>query len=171
MPDLGRSDGQLARKVEPVGADHLESEAFGDGLDLVRRTSVMADAVVVAQQEGLGTQTTNQEVPEILFRRHPAECPGERNDFHAVDPDFLEQRLLLFEGRQEPQVPRPVLEHGPGMGPESDHRGGGVPLLRGGHELSQDKTVPKMDTVEKSGCYNHLTSPKSCLCGSCGFLA
>ena len=80
-----------------------------------------------------------------------------------IDPQTAKDVLLLLKSRKKPQVTGSFLQHITGMRPESDDRAFIPAYCSSFNELPYDMTVSDVDTVEKSGCYNHLTSSKSCL--------
>ena len=82
------------------------------------------------------------------------------------------KHLLLFrKSGEKPERSGFLLQHITGMWPECDDHAFIPAYCCSLNELPYNKTVSDVDTVEKSGCYNHLTSSKSCLCGSLEFLA
>ena len=80
---------------------------------------------------------------------------------YRPDSQLMKHLFLLTECCQQSQGAGFLLQHITGMRPESyDHTfiPAGCSSL---YKLLYYKTVSDVDTVEKSGCYNHFTSSKS----------
>ncbi len=88
-----------------------------------------------------------------------------------IHSQVMKKLLLLGKSGKKPERAGFLLQYITGMWPErNDHAF--IPAYRCSfNELLYYKTVSDVDTVEESGCYNHLTSSKSCLCGSFEFFA
>lgn len=80
-----------------------------------------------------------------------------------IYPEFQKHPLLFLQSCQKPQRAGFLLQHITGMWPECQDHAFIPAYCRSLDELPDNQTVPDVDTVEESSCYNHLTSSKSCL--------
>ena len=140
----------------------LESETLGRTGHLIRIQGIASDPVVISKQNRLRAVLFHEHA-EVLFRCHGAEVPRERKHFNMVHTQVQKHLLLFRKSGEESQGTSLLLQHITGMGPESHHSALIPAYCCSFYKLLYYKTVSDVDTVEKSSCYNHLTSSKSCL--------
>lgn len=127
--------------------------------------------VVVAHDYERGTVTRFKHF-QILLSLHGGKLAGKGYHLYAVYPGGLQERLLLCQRGQEPQIPRVLLQYRPRMWPERYHNGLLSPFPGSGDHCGKHMTVPQMDTVKKAcGYYSHFTHSKLWRWARSGFLA
>jgi hypothetical protein len=94
-------------------------------------------------------QPVAEDVGDEPLGRPARELLGELQDEEHVDPRFLDQSALAFDGRQEPRLParREDLARVPVEG-DGNSRNAAFP--RGGHRGRQHVAMPEMDAVEEA---------------------
>lgn len=129
--------------ADPHDAQHTES------LDTVGVEPVMAEAVVVTDDDGFGADRLADMLPDELAARQGAECAVERNDDEDIDPELFQQRSLSVERSENAQSvavsqdnARMRLER------EDDAFSANCPGL--GDEAPDQSAVAEMDPVERT---------------------
>ena len=111
--------------------------------------------------KGLGA-VAEEAKADVIERGKGGELGSEVQSLQPVHTHLLDYPLLIATGRKQPERLFILVEGNPGMRPEG-HYDTLLPALCGlGEKGVNDQTVPRMDTVEKTGCdYSHFTSGKS----------
>ena len=182
LPYLGGTDGNPGHSSRTSRKRHIrfqgqradrpafQAQRSAERGYAVRAKHVAAHAVVVPDDKAGSPVLPDKHIPYIAPRIHRGELSGEVQHLYPVNSEGAQHRGLLLIGREQPERPRILLEHGPGVVPESyDNRL--FPLAAGGRDESPyNFTVSEVDAVKET-CryYSHFTRGKSCLCGRRGF--
>ena len=100
---------------------------------------------------------------KIFLCRHSAEVFCEVEHLKPIHTQLTDHSLLFRQSGEKSERTRFLLQNIAGMWPECYDHAFIPTFCCSPDELLYYKTVSDVDTVEKSGCYNHLTSSKSCL--------
>ena len=119
--------------------------------------------VVIAQHYGCTLELPFHIKIQILPGSESPELFCKRDNLNPVYTQVIEHPFLLVQRRKQPEGTCLQLKHIPGMRPECTLQALLPACFCSLYQLRYYKTVSGMDTVEKSGRYNHLTSSKSCL--------
>ena len=132
------------------GSDDLDAELGavvligGEGVG-----GLMAEAVVVAHEEGRGVELALEDALHEELGAHGCHLGGEMEDCHIVDGLAAEEVELLLEGGEQSHGGLGP-EGGGGMAAEGDDHGLGMALEGRLPDLLQEVLMAEMEAVEAS---------------------